>query len=133
MGPGCRCSFGRRMENPRMPKKALGGSVGDEGRRHTGWRFARSSKQLRWREGHECRGGARKVEGVGGVGRDGGGGGRSSEMVQETGSLRAPVGAGGGIKEREATVFDWEKFGGSGSDTFWKKKRRGCLRGFGGA
>ena len=33
--------------------------------------------------GHECRDGARKVEGVGGVGRDKGGGGRSSEMVKK--------------------------------------------------
>ena len=105
MGPGCRCSFGRRMENPRMPKTALGGSVGGEGRRHTGWRFERSSKQLRERGGHECRGAASKVEGVGGVGRDGGGGGGSSEMVQETGSLRAPVGTGGGILKKGGDRF----------------------------
>jgi hypothetical protein len=83
--------------------------------------------------GHECRDGARKVERVGGVGRDKGGGGEELRNGQETASLRTPVGAGGGMKEKEATVFYWGEVGGSGSDIFWGKRRRGCLRGFGGA
>ena len=94
-----------------MPKTALGGSVGGEGRRGGGWRFARSSRLLQGREGHECRGGAGKVEGGGGVGRDKGGGGEGLRNGQETNSLRAPVGAGGGMKEKEATVFGWGEVG----------------------
>ena len=82
-----------------MPKTALGGSVGGEGRRHTGWRFARSSRLLQRRWGTNvgmARGKLR--EWVGWEGMEEGGGGAPKWSRN---GLFEDTGWGGGGDERK--------------------------------